>query len=143
MRKVNIYTATDFRSPRAKEGQFGYVLETQGRTGPVTLTGFGNVQDATKNLAELEAAVNALKRMTEPCEITICTESAYVAAGLEWVKDWSENGWVTTAGTPVANKEEWEQLFALMKNHTVNVEQKEHSYSQWLKNEMEKRRKPA
>lgn len=139
MRTVRIYTGTDVRSPRAVSGKIGYVLETQGRNGPVTRTGFAELESATPNQAELAAVEKALERMTEPCEITIFTESTYVAAGMEWVKQWKENGWLTARGKPVSNQEEWNRVLELMEQHTVAVENKQHEYSNWIRTELARR----
>lgn len=139
MRAVRIFTGTDLRSPRAASGKIGYVLETQGRNGPVTRTGFADLENATPNQAELTVIEKALERMTEPCEITIFTESTYVAAGMEWVKQWKENGWVTARGKPVSNQEEWSRVLELMEPHEVTVENKQHEYSSWIQTELSRR----
>lgn len=139
MRAVRIYTGTDLRSPRAASGKIGYVLETQGRAGPVTRTGFADLASVTRNQAELTAIEKALERMTEPCEIAIFTESTYVAAGMEWAKQWKENGWITARGKPVSNQEEWSRVLELMEPHEVTVESKQHEYSSWIKTELSRR----
>lgn len=136
MREVKIYTATNIKGLRATSGAYGYVLETQGKRNLVTREGFGTLEAATKNQAELRAITEALGRMLEPCLITIFTESSYVASGMEWVDTWRENGWMTTRNTPVANKDEWMQMLEAMKGHAVRVECKEHEYSAWLRSEM-------
>lgn len=139
MRAVRIYTGTTFKSPRAAFGRIGYVLETQGRNGPVTRTGFADLENATPHQAELTVIEKALERMTEPCEITIFTESAHVASGMEWVKTWKENGWINARGKPVSNKEEWIRVLELMESHEVTVENKHHEYSNWLRAELLRR----
>ena len=139
MREVRIFTGTDLKSPRAASGKIGYVLETQGRNGPVTRTGFADLESVTRNQAELTAIEKALERMTEPCEITIFTESTYVAAGMEWVKQWKDNGWITARGKPVSNQEEWSRVLELMEPHKVTVESKQHEYSSWIKTELSRR----
>lgn len=139
MRSVRIFTGTDLKSLRPASGKIGYVLETQGRNGPVTRTGFDDLESVTKNQAELIAIEKALTRMTEPCEITIFTESSYVAAGMEWAEEWKKNGWITARGKPVSNQEEWKRVLELMKPHKVTVENKQHEYSNWIKTELSRR----
>lgn len=139
MREVRIYTGTNLKSPRAAAGKIGYVLETQGRNGPVTRTGFEDFESVTKNQAELKAIEKALERMIEPCQITIFTESSYVAAGMGWIEQWKENGWKTARGKPVSNQEEWNRVLELMKNHEITVENKHHEYSNWIQTELGRR----
>lgn len=140
MREVQIYTGTNIKSPRAASGRFGYVLATQGKKGLATLEDFGELENVTKNQAELKVVAEALKRMKEPCEITIFTESSYVAAGMEWLEQWKENGWITARGKAVSNKEEWIELSELIKDHKITVECKEHEYSSWIRTEITRRK---
>ena len=139
MRSVRIFTGTNLKTPRASSGKIGYVLETEGRNGPVTRTGFEELENVTRNQAELKVIEKALERMLEPCEITIFTESSYVAAGMEWVRQWEENGWITARGKPVSNKEEWVCVLELMRTHSVTVENKHHEYSNWIQTELSRR----
>lgn len=136
MREVKIFTATNISGIKASAGSFGYVLETQGKRGTVTREGFEKFESATKNQAELRAISAALGRMTEPCVITIYTESSYVASGMEWVEAWKENNWITTRNKPVANKDEWILMLERMKDHIIRIERREHEYSGWLHSEM-------
>lgn len=135
MKEVKIFTAT-MGKLRASTGAFGYVLETKGKHGTVTREGFQALENVTKNQAELKAISAALGRMIEPCIITIYTESSYVASGIDYSEGWVRNNWISTRGTPVANKEDWMEVLEKMKGHIIQVECKEHEYSVWLRSEM-------
>ncbi|KAJ7583330.1 ribonuclease H-like domain-containing protein [Mycena floridula] len=74
-------------------------------------------QIATSNRAELRAVHAALQlrpwnRQDEGFQrIVIATDSAYVIKGIsEYIHDWNTNGWETTSGEPVRNKDLWQML---------------------------------
>lgn len=144
MKQVNIYVQTSFRRPRKGSGWIGYVLETQGRIGPITLTNFIQLEEATRHQAELLSVSKALERMVMPSKITIFTDSLYVASGLNsWVEQWQQNNWQSARGVPVSYREEWERLLELVKPHNVTVKNEEHEYSGWLKSELARRAEVA
>ena len=144
MKQVNIYTQTSFRRPRKGNGWVGYVLEMQTSAGPATLTDFKLLENATRHQAELLSVCKALERMTKPSEITIFTDSLYVASGLNnWVEQWQKNDWNNSRGEPVAYKEEWQQLLELAKPHKVTVKNEEHNSKNWLSSELARRTEVA
>ncbi len=135
MRHVNIYTATTFKGVKIQNGDIGYILEFITDKAPVTLTKYEYIEGVTPNAAELKAVIKALKRMTEKCELTIYTESMYVASGYNsgWVNAWKTNYWKTSRGKEVSNKSDWQQLDRLLDGHKFTFfAQKQHSYRQWL-----------
>lgn len=135
--KVIIYTQTSFRRPRKGNGWIGYVLETETKSGEATLSNFVQLEDVTRHQAEILSVCKALERMTKPCEIVIYTDSLYVTAGFGcWMEQWLKNNWQSSRGTPVAYKEEWQQLLELAKPHEITVKNAEHGYSGWLTREL-------
>ena len=136
MQHVNIYTASGIRSPRAGSGKAGYILEMKTEKEPVTLTKTAEILNATANQSELRILNMALARLTKKCSLTIYTESRYVAAGIEELSRWQENGWKTSRGTDVANKEEWQETAELLNGHAVSVTTENHEYRAWLRNEV-------
>lgn len=140
MKQVNIYTQTSFRRPKKGSGWYGYVLETEGKNGPVTLTNFERVEEVTRHQAELISVCKALERMVKPSEITIFTDSLFVASGFNsWLEQWQQNNWTNSRGDPVAYREEWERLLELTEPHKITVENAEHEYSGWFKTELARR----
>lgn len=116
MRHVNIYTETTFKGLKIQNGVIGYVLELITNKEPITLDSTAIIHDMKPNRAELAAVIKALKHMNEKCELTIFTESSYVA-----------------------NREEWEQLDELLTGHIYEFRlQEEHSYRNWLKEHVNK-----
>lgn len=136
MQHVNIYTASGIRSPRAGNGKAGYILEMKTEKEPVTLTKTAEILNATANQSELRILIMALARLTKKCSLTIYTESGYVAAGIEELSRWQENGWKTSRGTDVANKEEWLETAELLNGHAVSVTTENHEYRAWLRSEV-------
>lgn len=67
------------------------------------------------NRAELRAVVAVLQFRVWCGEgfskLVIATDSSYVVEGAtEWMRRWRENGWLTARGTPVQNRDLWEEL---------------------------------
>lgn len=93
----------------------------------------GGEFSTTNNRMELLAVINGIKA----CEINngqieIRTDSQYVKNGIcEYIKRWKENGWITSRGNPVKNKDLWIELdklvtaakitFTWIKGHTGNI----------------------
>ncbi|MES0372358.1 MAG: ribonuclease HI [Mariprofundaceae bacterium] len=87
---------------------------------------FGGEADTTNQQMELQAAVEALKALNKPCNITIHSDSKYVVQGMsEWIHNWKVKGWKTAGKKPVSNLERWKELDALSAKHQVNW--------QWIK----------
>ena len=61
----------------------------------------GGARDTTNNRMELTAAIEALKALSEPCEVSLTTDSTYVKDGItQWLTNWKRNGWKTAAKKP-------------------------------------------
>jgi len=81
---------------------------------------FGGENDTTNQQMELQAAVEALKALNQPCNITIHSDSKYVVQGMsEWIHNWKKKGWKTAGKKPVSNLERWQELDALAAKHQV------------------------
>ena len=76
----------------------------------------GREAHTTNNRMELLAAIRGLEALTEPCEVALHTDSAYVINAFEqqWIAGWAKRRWVTTARKPVENRDLWEQLIRLV-----------------------------
>lgn len=81
----------------------------------------GGEPDTTNNRMELMAGIMALETLTEPCEVTLYTDSKYVQQGIsEWLPNWIRRGWKTAGGAPVKNQDLWERLHAAAKRHRID-----------------------
>jgi ribonuclease HI len=76
----------------------------------------------TNNRMELMAALSGLRAITRPMQVALHTDSTYVAHGFakRWIDGWRRRGWKTAAGSPVANRELWEQLAEEVGRHRVD-----------------------
>ena len=76
----------------------------------------------TNNRMELTAAVEALRALTEPCRVTLVTDSQYLKKAFSdgWLDRWQRNGWRTASKAPVKNRDLWEELLQLADRHDVD-----------------------
>jgi ribonuclease HI len=80
----------------------------------------GGAPATTNNRMELQAAVEGLRALREPCEVEFFTDSQYVRTGIsEWLKDWKARGWKTKDKKAVKNEELWRQLDAESAKHEI------------------------
>lgn len=144
MRKVNIYTQSAFKGIRQTSGSIIYILEFKTKKGSATLTKMRYFPHTTPNEAELRNIIEALRRMNEKCELTIYTDSAFVAAGYNsgWIDNWKKNNWKTSKGEEVAHVKLWQELDRLLMGHKFNfVVGMAHEYRNWMKDEVNKNAK--
>ena len=68
----------------------------------------------------MTAAIVALKKLSEPHQVTLSTDSQYLVKGMtEWINGWIKKGWKTASRQPVKNKELWQELNNLNKKHEI------------------------
>ena len=90
----------------------------------------GGMQNTTNNIMELTAVIEGLKLLKYECEVEIYSDSAYVVNAFNngWIYGWMKNDWKTSSKEPVKNKELWEELYNLTKQHKVTfIKVKGHS----------------
>ena len=81
----------------------------------------GGAADTTNNRMELTAAIEGLRALNRSCSVTVVTDSDYVRRGAaEYLARWKANGWTSSVGKPVANRDLWEELEELVLYHDVN-----------------------
>ncbi len=83
-----------------------------------------------------------MKRLREPCALTIYTESAYIAGAMSqhWPDRWEAADWRTAKGRDVANKELWQELIKLLKEHEVSFDtENDIDYQSWLVTEINRK----
>lgn len=105
-----------------------------------TREGFGKVA-GTYHQTVITALAEALGRFRQPCKICICTEDEFVLNMIKNnLKAWEENDFLTSKGKPVANQEGWKKISSLSKGHKLQTEPGKHTYSQWIQEEIQKRK---
>jgi len=73
----------------------------------------GNLRNTTNNVMEMTAVVKALEACINYGHdyVRIYTDSNYVKNGItQWIHNWKKNGWKTSSGGDVKNKELWIQI---------------------------------
>lgn len=140
---THIYIETDSVSNRHSVKQFGYILECEGIE--ETKQGFGE-HAGTWHAAVLAGIADALERFNYACEIHVHSPDEFVLS--MWQKNlagWKRNDFRKHDGKEIKNRMEWEQLWksAHKYNHMVICEVGSHSYSRWLKETMEERKRQA
>lgn len=83
------------------------------------LSGF--VPHTTNNRMELQAALEALKALKQPCDVILWTDSEYLRKGItEWLPGWKAKGWRTAARQPVKNADIWQVLEVEAARHSID-----------------------
>ena len=81
----------------------------------------GYEPETTNNRMELQAAIEALTMLREPCQVRLHSDSAYLCNAFNegWVFGWLKNGWKTSSKKDVENIDLWKRLLELTRNHKV------------------------
>ena len=115
MKKVEIFTDGACRG-NPGPGGWGALL----RCGDVERELYGGALDTTNNRMELQAAIEALKALSQRCSVDLTTDSVYVKDGItRWLEGWKEKGWKTAARKPVKNVDLWQALDEENQRHDV------------------------
>ncbi len=104
---------------RTKHGGWAFVVE--GEDGEVAHRSYGWALGTTSNRMELTAAIKALKyALVYLGPHTIYSDSRYVVDGASgWARNWRRNGWITSSGGDVANRDLWERILTLTDGRAV------------------------
>ena len=80
----------------------------------------GGTAATTNNRMEMTAAIEALRSLKKPSEVTIHTDSRYLMDGAtQWMRKWKSNGWKTADKKPVKNDDLWRALEEALAPHAV------------------------
>ncbi|HIQ17657.1 MAG TPA: ribonuclease HI [Novosphingobium capsulatum] len=81
----------------------------------------GSDPETTNNRMEMMAAIRALEALTQPCQVTLHTDSKYVLDGItKWIFGWQKRGWKTADNKPVKNEDLWRALVAAARPHKID-----------------------
>ena len=116
MKKVEAFTDGACRG-NPGPGGWGVLLRFGGHEKELS----GGESHTTNNRMELNAAIEALKALSQTCHVTLTTDSTYVRDGItQWVSKWKANGWKTAAKKPVKNQDLWIALDEQCQRHAVD-----------------------
>ena len=113
MKHVAIYT-DGACSGNPGPGGWGAILVYNGAEKVLS----GGEAETTNNRMELTGAIRALEALREPCQVTLYTDSQYLAnaVNLGWLRSWKKLGWRRKDG-PLKNPDLWQRLDALLDTH--------------------------
>ena len=119
MKHVFIYTDGACRGNPGRGG-WGAILVYKSKEKELS----GGEEMTTNNRMELLGAIEALTALTEPCEVTLTSDSKYLVDAIEkgWARTWKKNGWKKSDKSPALNADLWEKLLALLDTHKVTFE---------------------
>ena len=100
-------------------GGWGAVLRYKGVEKELS----GGEKDTTNNRMELTAVIKALEALKERCSVTLYTDSKYVSDAFNqgWIYGWLKKDWKKSDGKPVLNRELWQRLYELWKQHDITL----------------------
>ena len=100
-------------------GGYGAILRFGGTVREIS----GCARDTTNNRMEMTAIIQALKLLKRPCRVRVVTDSNYVVKGMtQWIFGWIRRGWRNAQKRPVLNRDLWEELMALSREHQIQWE---------------------
>jgi ribonuclease HI len=115
VKRVEIFTDGACRG-NPGPGGWGALLRFQGTERQL----YGGEADTTNNRMELQAAIEALRALKEPCIVVLTTDSVYVKNGITtWLDGWKRKGWKTAGRQPVKNVDLWQALDEQNQRHRV------------------------
>lgn len=119
MKKVKIYADGSCYQMAASSGKGGYGTILIFEENMIELS--GAVPETTNNRMELTGIIAGMEYLTEPHEVEIYSDSAYVVECFlkGWFEKWFENGWKNSNGKLVKNKDLWLRLMKSMGGHKV------------------------
>jgi ribonuclease HI len=101
-------------------GGWAYILSARTDDGEwVEECASGGIPEATHNRAELTALLEGLRALKRPCELTVYTDSKYVANPFceGWFERWQQRGW-----RGIRNVDLWKQILDAAAPHRISAE---------------------
>lgn len=142
MMEVNLYLLVANRGPAKQKAWYGGVLEYETKkSGLQTREDFGQLED-TANRINIRALGILAARLKVPCKIVLHTNNRHLHSVFSngWLKEWAERGWKNSSDKELKNRELWETAWEILKIHEITtVYETEHSYSNWIRDEIKKR----
>ncbi len=81
----------------------------------------GGFKNTTNNRMEMLAVIEGLQKLSEPCKVQVFSDSQYVCNAIEkkWLYGWMKKNWIKSDKKPVKNKDLWQKMYPLLKEHKV------------------------
>lgn len=83
----------------------------------------GGAENTTNNRMELSAVIAGLEALTEPCDVTLYSDSKYFVDAVNngWAESWKAKGWMRNKKEKALNPDLWEKILQLLKQHQVTL----------------------
>ena len=121
MKHVDLYT-DGACSGNPGKGGYGFILCYKETTKEFSQ----GYKFTTNNRMEMMAVIYGLKKLKEPCEVTVTTDSRYVLDGMtKWIFSWLKKGIFTNNPQKIKNADLWKELYNLSRVHKLSW--------QWIK----------
>ncbi|MEG1565410.1 MAG: RNase H family protein [Bacilli bacterium] len=115
MKEVTIYTDGACSQNHTWTGGWGAILIYENRHFKKIS---GREYNTTNSRMEIQAVLEALKRLKEPCKVEIVSDSLYVVRTInEWLTDWINTGMYSQK----ANIDLWDEFIKLKQIHEVTA----------------------
>ncbi len=100
-------------------GGYGTILRYKGHELELS----GGEPNTTNNRMELMAVIAGLEALTEPCKVTLYSDSKYFTDAVEkgWAENWQKKGWMRNNKEKALNPDLWERVLKLLKLHDVTT----------------------
>ena len=115
--KVDIYIDTDMKGTRTGRGHVWYQLSAEHRGSRVQVQYELAFDDHNLHGAVLEGLLNALRHLNPGAEVTVHSDSSYVASNITNgnIYLWEEREYMSAKGLPIRYTELWKQIMALVR----------------------------
>lgn len=103
-------------------GGYGTILEYTDPKGELHTREYSEgFKETTNNRMELMGVITGLEALIKPCDVTVVTDSKYVADAFNqnWIEGWIKKDFRRGKSDEVKNIDLWERLLKAMKPHNV------------------------
>ncbi len=104
-------------------GGYGVVLKYVDKNGELHRKEIKEAfESTTNNRMEVLSAIVALKELSEPCDVTLTSDSQYLVKAFNenWIDTWIKKDFRRGKSDEVKNIDLWEELIPLTKKHKVH-----------------------
>ncbi|WP_343219701.1 ribonuclease HI [Oceaniferula marina] len=117
MKQISIYTDGSSRG-NPGPGGFGTLLVYNGHCKELS----GGFAKTTNNRMEILAALKGIEALSEPCKITLYSDSKYLIDAMDkgWIHGWRKKGWSRGPNKPLKNADLWQRMSKAVQKHQIS-----------------------
>lgn len=138
MRAAEIYIGTTLRGPARGVGKGIYIMQCLLEDGRMhERKAAAEIGGATENRLVLCCLRDSLSRFRYACEVTVYTESTYIAAAVNnrWPENWQKKNWINSKGAGVKDAGLWRDILWHLEDtgHVLGAAAGRHEFSTWMR----------